>query len=230
MCSPCSRFLLGGVVPLTALAWLADHRGPDAADYLKAVTEAEEESARAVELAGSPAGIPPTGAITLIRRDPMIAGRRLFVQQCGQLPRESAAFGRRRSERTRCRSESDQLCHGANGLRACWLRTASLALITSGGTAHHAGEMVGFVQDDLKKWSAEDVQNVVVALSAEAHLKSQIAADAAAKEQIEAGRKKLADTDTGCAQCHKFHDVGEGGPAPDLTGYGSRAWLQAFCA
>ncbi len=45
--------LLGGIVPLTALAWYADHRGPEAADYLKAVAEAEEESQRAVELAQS---------------------------------------------------------------------------------------------------------------------------------------------------------------------------------
>jgi len=28
-----------------------------------------------------------------------------------------------------------------------------------------------------------------------------------------------------CTDCHKFHDQGELGSAPDLTGYGSREWL-----
>ena len=64
----------------------------------------------------------------------------------------------------------------------------------------------------------------MAALSAEAHLKSQAAADARDAAQIEAGKKLIADGER-CASCHKFHDAGELGSAPDLTGYGSREWL-----
>ena len=35
-------------VPLTVLAWHADHRGPDAKDYLDGVALAEEDAQRAV--------------------------------------------------------------------------------------------------------------------------------------------------------------------------------------
>jgi len=31
--------------------------------------------------------------------------------------------------------------------------------------------------------------------------------------------------DWGCIDCHKFHNKGQFGGAPDLTGYGSREWL-----
>ena len=48
---------------------------------------------------------------------------------------------------------------------------------------------------------------------------------------------KEADDDTlegfetfGCADCHKYFDTGDLGSAPDLTGYGSRAWLAAIIA
>jgi ubiquinol-cytochrome c reductase cytochrome b subunit len=219
--------LLGGVVPLTALAWYADHRGPEAADYSKAIAEAEQESQRAVELAGSPAGIPPTGAITLVRHDPMIAGRRLFVQHCGschEKPLPTSAEGQNAQD-------------AGPKLTGFATRTWIAGLFDParvagpdyfGRTAHHAGDMVGFVQGDLKKWSSTDVENVVMALSAEAHLRSQTELDAAAMERIEEGRKKISDADAGCAQCHKFHDAGELGSAPDLTGYGTRAWLEAF--
>ena len=31
--------------------------------------------------------------------------------------------------------------------------------------------------------------------------------------------------DFGCTDCHKFHDKGQLGDAPDLTGYGSPEWI-----
>ncbi len=32
-------------------------------------------------------------------------------------------------------------------------------------------------------------------------------------------------TDFGCTECHKFHDKGKLGDAPELTGYGSPEWI-----
>ena len=93
-----------------------------------------------------------------------------------------------------------------------------------GHTAHKEGEMVGFVTDSLKDWPAEEVHDAVIALSAEAGLKSQSLADGQDATRVEAGKKAIANTEH-CAMCHKFHEAGELGSAPDLTGYGSRDWL-----
>ena len=68
---------------------------------------------------------------------------------------------------------------------------------------------------------------VARALSAEANLPSQTEADARDVTAIEAGRELLAG-DLACTDCHRFHDQGELGSAPDLTGYGSREWLSGM--
>jgi ubiquinol-cytochrome c reductase cytochrome b subunit len=94
-----------------------------------------------------------------------------------------------------------------------------------GNTAHAEGEMASFVSGDLKDKSATDLADVIVALSAEAALPGQLVADAKDTEQIARGREILANGDVGCMDCHKFRDTDNGGTAPDLTGYGSRAWL-----
>ena len=44
---------------------------------------------------------------------------------------------------------------------------------------------------------------------------------------IEEGRELLTD-DFGCTDCHRFHDEGSLGNAPDLTAYGSREWTIAI--
>jgi ubiquinol-cytochrome c reductase cytochrome b subunit len=87
--------------------------------------------------------------------------------------------------------------------------------------------MAGFVTSDLKEWSKQEVENVVIALSAEAGLPYQAAADKKDRDRIAAGVALIKDEDR-CAQCHKFHDAGEVGSAPDLTGYGSQAWTEGM--
>ena len=113
------------------------------------------------------------------------------------------------------------------------------ALVTGapffGNTKHREGEMAGFVQGDLAELDDEQkriLKNIVVALSSEAQLTSQAEADAKADEDgtIAAGREAFTETfDTyACGDCHKLHDEGDLGTAPDLTGYGSRQWLIDF--
>jgi mono/diheme cytochrome c family protein len=87
--------------------------------------------------------------------------------------------------------------------------------------------MVGFVTGDLKEWKKEEIENVVIALSAEAKLADQAEADRADAERIKAGQELIKD-EARCAQCHKFHDAGSEGSAPDLTGYGGKEWLTQF--
>ncbi len=98
-----------------------------------------------------------------------------------------------------------------------------------GNTAHREGDMVGFVRDDMDHDSPEELKKLIVALSAEAELKAQREADREAREAgtIEQGKTALVET-FACTDCHKFHDEGYLGSAPDLTGYGSRQWLIDF--
>jgi ubiquinol-cytochrome c reductase cytochrome b subunit len=92
-------------------------------------------------------------------------------------------------------------------------------------------DMVKYVTDTLsdpKEWKPDQVKQVVAALSAEAELVGQKALDARDHDTIKKGQALLKDSDR-CAQCHKFHDADSAaGTAPDLTGYSSKEWLNAF--
>ncbi len=97
------------------------------------------------------------------------------------------------------------------------------------------GEMVEWVRENIAEMEADmddderaefqaEVDDVIAALSAEAHLSSQQQLDAESTDQIERGRLAIDETFS-CTECHKFRDSGDLGSAPDLTGYGSRDWL-----
>ncbi|HEY2839672.1 MAG TPA: cytochrome b N-terminal domain-containing protein, partial [Pirellulales bacterium] len=157
--------LFVGIAALTAQAWWADrraslsfvhepsvedtaaHAGWQASvDYLKAAEEAEEASLRARELARG-LGIPPTGAITLLRNDPKTAGAILFADKCAS-----------------CHNYQDQPGHGivtkepsAPNLYGFASREWIAGLLDPdkiatpqyfGLTEHKAGDMVSFVQGD----------------------------------------------------------------------------------
>jgi ubiquinol-cytochrome c reductase cytochrome b subunit len=104
-----------------------------------------------------------------------------------------------------------------------------------GNTAHRDGDMVAFVRDELKDLDEEGkkkLNSIIVALSAQAKLKSQIDLDAHAERTgvLAAGNAQMAEAidSQACTDCHKFGDIDNEGGAPDLTGYGSREWLLAF--
>jgi ubiquinol-cytochrome c reductase cytochrome b subunit len=90
--------------------------------------------------------------------------------------------------------------------------------------------MVKFVKKDVANYSPEQkaqLTKVIAALSAEAGLKSQASADHRDAAMIAQGRTLLRDA-MKCTDCHQFHAKDEDASAPDLTGYGSRAWLVNF--
>jgi ubiquinol-cytochrome c reductase cytochrome b subunit len=108
-----------------------------------------------------------------------------------------------------------------------------------GKTAHVGGDMVTFVEGDLADLDdakQKTLASVIAALSAEAALPAQKEADAQAMADgsLESGRKAIAADIAGngqtCLDCHKFRDNGDLGSAPDLTGYASLQWLEAFIA
>ncbi len=76
--------ILGIAGVLTGMAYYEDWYSEAEAgkEFRKSVAMAHRDGARAVELAKSPTGIPPQGAITLLRNDPLTQGPGIFVQYC----------------------------------------------------------------------------------------------------------------------------------------------------
>ena len=73
----------------------------------------------------------------------------------------------------------------------------------------------------------EMLDAIAVALSAEATLPSQVAADQASVALIKQGGAYVED-DIGCIDCHAFREPDPDADGPDLTGYGSRQWIVGF--
>jgi ubiquinol-cytochrome c reductase cytochrome b subunit len=196
-------------------------------EYLRAVAQANEEAERVVTLAAAPTRIPFGGAATLLRHDPKTQGPKLFAARCAGCHTHAPPPANGEPEPIGETKSSAPNLH-AFASRA-WLKGLLDPKHIAGPnyfghTSHNEGSMAGFVNETLAMWPPEEVQQVVMALSAEAKLKSQAQADRKDAAGIEAGRKLIADAER-CASCHKFHDAGELGSAPDLTGYGSREWL-----
>jgi ubiquinol-cytochrome c reductase cytochrome b subunit len=211
-------------------------------DYLTAVAHANEDAERAKELAGRPERIPPTGALTLLREDSKTQGQRLFREQCAgchsyfnpDVPGAETEF----------KSQLDQATapnlYGFASRR--WLaRLLDPKQINGpqffGKTEHKEAEMANFVTDTLsdpKKWKPDEIQQVIAAVSAEADLPEQRTIDQREQEIIKKGRalmtkQALKENADRCVKCHRFRDTpAESGAGPDLTGYGSKAWLAAF--
>lgn len=93
-----------------------------------------------------------------------------------------------------------------------------------GGTKFKDGKMVKWVKKNATPEKASDLKKVTAALSAEAKLKSQLGLDKADAEVIKQGRV-LITGDFACIDCHSFGKKDPDATAPDLTAYGSRAWL-----
>jgi ubiquinol-cytochrome c reductase cytochrome b subunit len=78
-----------GAAGLTGVAvyedWYQDDT--DSRDFRAAVEQAHREGERTVELAQSSTGIPPEGAITLLRNDPLTQGPKIFKTRCADCHR-----------------------------------------------------------------------------------------------------------------------------------------------
>jgi mono/diheme cytochrome c family protein len=100
-----------------------------------------------------------------------------------------------------------------------------------GGTRFEEGRMVRFVKRDVAEFTPEqklELRSVIAALSAEAALPAQVEMDANDASLLATGREAMAGESMRCTECHKFHEHDDLPVGPDLTGYGSRAWLIDF--
>lgn len=236
--------LLFGAGILTVLAWREDHNGTTAESqhYLAAVADADREAERAVELAGSPGGIPPTGALTLLQSDPKLQGPRLFRQHCAACHSHTPPQGTVSGDLAQAIAAEKPTA--ANLWRfgsVAWVRgILDAEQVASahyfGNTAFGEGEMVDFVKttigEQLKERKGEELANykqamddIALALAVDSGLPLGRVLDI--EKRAKAGRMAMLDV-FACVDCHKVGDQGELGSAPDLTGYASREWLTAF--
>jgi len=225
------RFNLGfiGVMMLGIglLSWQAVQADKKDADYQAARVSAERDAARAVELAN--VGVPITGAMSLMREDAYTQGPRIFSRNCSSCHRYDGHDGMGNALPKDSISASDLKDFGTRTWIAGMLDADKvLTKRYWGGTKHKDGDMALWLSDHTPE--SDDAvamrKNVVLALSAEAQLKSQSALDKKDSAQIALGKAYLSNPKGGCAECHKFYDAGK--DSPDLTGYGSRQWMIDF--
>jgi ubiquinol-cytochrome c reductase cytochrome b subunit len=218
--------IIGGVL-LTRAAVREDSANPA---YTASLQRAEREAARVRELAKSPLGIPATGAITLLRNDPITQGPKLFSAKCASCHRYDGHDGTGLIP-TDPQSAADLKGFASREWIAGLLDPEKVSSTNYfGGTKFADGKMAKFVKKDVAKYSPgqkEQLGKVIAALSAEARLKSQFFADQRDAKMISEGRTLL-QTESKCTDCHQFQKRDEDATAPDLTGYGSRAWLIDF--
>jgi ubiquinol-cytochrome c reductase cytochrome b subunit len=235
--------LMAVIVGVTLLASISVIGSNGKPEYILAVQEAKADADRIVALAQGPAGIPPVGAILLLRDDPKTQGPKLFAAHCAACHRYNGHDGRGSFDKENKASAPDL---GGFASRAWLTDLMNPALVDKERffgekmTAHE-GAMVEFVQTNLdpeelkkpkNKQDAADIKDIIVALSAEAKLLAQRADDAASMDAIARGKKAFSASTFECTDCHSWYDHQTNKPGksrgPDLTGYGSEKWMVDF--
>ncbi len=80
--------MLGGTVLLLAISVVGGADNKDKREaYRAAVVSAKRDAERVVALAGGRGGIPPQGAVWLLRNDPATQGPKLFARNCASCHR-----------------------------------------------------------------------------------------------------------------------------------------------
>jgi quinol-cytochrome oxidoreductase complex cytochrome b subunit/mono/diheme cytochrome c family protein len=212
-------------------------------NYLTAVKEAEHDAERIRELIAKGDGIPPEGALALLRNDPQTKARRLFAANCASCHSyfSPADAGTPAAQEQLAKASAPNLYGFGNREWVAGLldkekisgpQYFGLTDRFKKSTKEEPLEMVGYVHDEVSKWPKAEVEQVVAALSAQAKLPSQKEADEKDKAMIEAGIKLLIADDR-CASCHRINlDAKPDDPSlaendsgyPDLTHYASREW------
>src|SRR5262249_30050447 len=138
--------LLAGAGLLTYLAQREDKHNPN---YQVAVRAAEREANRVRVLAKSPAGIPSSGAATLLRSDPLTQGPKLFAEKCAGCHRYNGHDGLGNPVKD-LQSASDLGGFASREWLTNLLDPEKVASTNYfGGTKFHDGKMVKFVRKEV---------------------------------------------------------------------------------
>lgn len=228
-----SIFFLGacilGFLILTVTAYIKDRSDED---YQIAVALADRDAERVKELVRLRGGIPPEGALWLLRNDPVTQGPKLFAANCASCHTYGGHDGL--GEETEEVSAADLQGFASREWIRGLLDPEKIETPAYFGATAFANppegekksKMIEFVHEELSEASDDELNKIAAALSFEALLPGQAAMDAADTEMIEEGRLLIGEEGYSCTDCHKYGD--EGRKSPDLTGYGSKEWLVDF--
>lgn len=243
-----------GAVSLTGLTVYEDWFKEDkpGQEFRLAVKEAHEDGARAVALAQSPTGIPPAGAIELMKGDPLTQGPKLFRTFCADCHQPGSIKGAfaKPAEGPELADLIDRpkIAFGSRD----WIRhiltdfgghMAPLKNIAGPREQAAKGVLEGSMQDWSKSdgvtlsdpANKEDFDALVEFLYAQGG-RSDASRDGTLLARGQAifneGRLTKGEFSSACAGCHEMQVgstlLGKGGDAPNLTGYGGAAWLTSF--
>jgi ubiquinol-cytochrome c reductase cytochrome b subunit len=214
-----------GIVALTTLAYVEDGADPD---FAAAVAKSDALSERMNALVVAAHGIPAGGGLSLLRSDPMTQGPALFSTHCSSCHRVDGHDGLG-GLLTDDPAAADLAGFGSREWLTGLLDPERFATPEYfGGTQHVRGRMSRVVQRAIASFGPEQVAElglVVKALSAEAALPRQAAADSVDRAEIEEGGRLMATERMNCTRCHLFHGVNQELEGPQLTGWGSREWM-----
>lgn len=209
------------------LTWTSFSRDWNDDEYSIAQADEARLATRARVLADQ-RQVPPEGAVSLLRTDAKTQGPLLFAKHCAGCHEHADLDGR-------SLAAAETSAPSLRGFGTPEWIEGLLDPDSIGGPRYFGktkfadGEMVSHVQGLFA--DAADPQQlrgqlrlVARALAAEAELPAWSAADVRDSAAIAEGKTLLGE-ELGCTDCHRFHDRGELGSAPDLTGYGSRGWL-----
>ena len=218
--------LIAGSAALTGMAISEDQAN---LKHGAAIEEANWQAERVIKIADSE-GIPPAGAVTLLRKNPQNQGRRLFASHCASCHRYNGHDGRGFPV-----DEPQSAADLAGFASVEWITELLdydhyVSEKYFGGTKFKDGTMARKV---LAKYTEEEeklLPEIAKLLADGAELPYEEKLDEDMREELlslyynddlkfEDGRA--------CIECHDIDSEDEGS-APDLTGYGSREWLIAF--
>ncbi|MDR0704750.1 MAG: cytochrome b N-terminal domain-containing protein [Planctomycetaceae bacterium] len=236
-------FLFLSVGYLTYASYRHDYADPAMESFRQDEAKAERIAERAVELCLAPDGIPPTGSLTLLQRDPLLQGPVLYAQHCAICHPFKPLDGEQ--EHPDFQPISCETPKGPNlyqPIRKKWIEGFfDTKRIRSddyfGKTKFASGTMVGYVRGELKEISKDEdtdgelLDQLIDVLYADAQrdrlrVETPNGVEGLAEEQLE-----LFAT-FNCGQCHKLYAQTKKPviQAPDLRGYMSRDWMMGIIA
>jgi len=218
--------LIAGSIALTLLAFAEDRAN---LRHTAAIEEAGWQADRVLSIVEDQ-GIPPAGAVTLLRKDPENRGRNLFAAHCASCHRYNGHDGR--GYPVTDEQSAPELAGFASVEWITKLLTHKHYISAEyfGGTAFKDGTMARKV---LAKYTPEEtalLPDIARLLSDMAELPYQEALDDEERDELLAlfyNDDSVFQDGLACIECHDI-DSEEEGHAPDLTGYGSNEWTVAF--
>lgn len=195
--------------------------------HQRALRESRQAAQRVRVLIAHRGGIPPAGALELLRGDPKTQGPILFRRHCAAC--HDHVGGTAEDIKAEESTAPNLFGYGSRKWLGGLLDPKRIAGPEYfGNTAFKRGQMSEFVKEtfvDMEEEDREERDAIIMALSAQAKLPAQREADRKDAAAIAESAGLIGGPDGLCTDCHRFGQHGRLGVGPDLTGYASRDWM-----